>query len=447
VLDIRVEHTLDGAKKIGKYNHVVKFTAALPISLMEFMLAKRVAFIEAVAAAAEVDPTAVVIENLCSDPKKGLELTLNAPDAPAAASMASLLTTDRINAQMANQGLSAHVVMLRAPIATVDDAEMLGILREIKRSVANMISKGNSGKTSETIHSFEHVQEKQTDEILQLLRIEKIKTNQMFDKLKHFELRTNEKMQQTLDTINRCDASEAIRKTQEQIKDAGSESSNELQSIREAVLQKLSDLHLENQQRIASTEKATFEHIERLQARIEKVGADSKERDDESKERDAESKERDERMIKLLEQISNRLAAPMMTAGSRGGSATQAWSTPNPQPYEPENPRNRGIGSVGLMLGQLLTVASQDGKPRVHLQVEGVMPGGSAETCGMFRAGDEIMAVDGVALDGKTEIEAKRMFLGHDGSIMQLSVLRPSTGKHFSVSLRRHVLTEACLDR
>jgi C-terminal processing protease CtpA/Prc len=60
----------------------------------------------------------------------------------------------------------------------------------------------------------------------------------------------------------------------------------------------------------------------------------------------------------------------------------------------------------------------------------------------MFRAGDEIMAVDGVALDGKNEIEAKRMFLGHDGSIMQLSVLRPSTGKHFSVSLRRHVLTE-----
>ena len=435
MLDVRIEQTLDGAKKIGKYNDVVKFTAALPISLMEFMLAKRVAFIEAVAAAAQVDPTAVVIDNLCSDPKKGLELTLNAPDAPAAASMASLLTTDRINAQMANQGLSAHVVMLQAPIATVDDAEMLGILREIKRSVANMISKGNSGKTSETIHSFEHAQEKQTDDILQLLRMEKIKTNQMFDKLKHVELHMNEKMQQTLDHINRCDASESIRKTQEQIKDAGSKSANQLQSILESLLQKLSDLHLENQQRIASTEKATFEHIERLQARIEKVGADSKERD-------AESKERDERIIKLLEQISNRQAAPMMTAGSLGGSATQAWSTPNPQPYEPENLRNRGIGSVGLILGQLLTVASQDGKPRVHLQVEGVMPGGSAEMCGMFRAGDEIMAVDGVALDGKTEIEAKRMFLGHDGSIMQLSVLRPSTGKHFSVSLRRHVLTE-----
>jgi len=39
---------------------------------------------------------------------------------------------------------------------------------------------------------------------------------------------------------------------------------------------------------------------------------------------------------------------------------------------------------------------------------------------GMFRAGDEVMAVDGVMLDGKTLLEAKRMFLGLEGTMVQL---------------------------
>jgi len=39
---------------------------------------------------------------------------------------------------------------------------------------------------------------------------------------------------------------------------------------------------------------------------------------------------------------------------------------------------------------------------------------------GMFRAGDEIMAVDGVELNGKTLLESKRLFLGLEGTMVQL---------------------------
>ena len=39
---------------------------------------------------------------------------------------------------------------------------------------------------------------------------------------------------------------------------------------------------------------------------------------------------------------------------------------------------------------------------------------------GMFRAGDEIMTVDGVELNGKTLLESKRLFLGLEGTMVQL---------------------------
>ena len=95
------------------------------------------------------------------------------------------------------------------------------------------------------------------------------------------------------------------------------------------------------------------------------------------------------------------------------------------------------------MLGQLVEASGTTGLEGVgnkHLQVQGVMPGSSAEKSGKFRPGDEIESVDGITFDGKTLQEAKRMFVGHEGSMVHLSIVRPATSQQFSVRLRRQAL-------
>ena len=57
---------------------------------------------------------------------------------------------------------------------------------------------------------------------------------------------------------------------------------------------------------------------------------------------------------------------------------------------------------------------------------------------GMFRAGDEIMAVDGVELNGKTLLESKRLFLGLEGTMVQLRCAC------MAVSKCEHVLMRGC---
>ena len=102
------------------------------------------------------------------------------------------------------------------------------------------------------------------------------------------------------------------------------------------------------------------------------------------------------------------------------------------------------MGSVGLMLGQLIEANDPaTGRPRMHLQVQGALPGGSAEASGKFQAGDLISAVDGVSFAGRSLSEAKKMFVGHEGTMLLLSAVRPTTGKEFSVSLRRMALAKA----
>ena len=101
------------------------------------------------------------------------------------------------------------------------------------------------------------------------------------------------------------------------------------------------------------------------------------------------------------------------------------------------------IGSVGLMLGQLVEASGTTGLAGVsskHLHVQGVIPGSFAEKSGKFRPGDEIESVDGITFDGKTLQEAKRMFVGHEGSMVHFSIVRPATSQQFSVRLRLQAL-------
>ena len=80
---------------------------------------------------------------------------------------------------------------------------------------------------------------------------------------------------------------------------------------------------------------------------------------------------------------------------------------------------------------------------RVRDNSKGALPGGSAEASGKFQAGDLISAVDGVSFAGRSLSEAKKMFVGHEGTMLLLSAVRPTTGKEFSVSLRRMALAKA----
>ena len=320
---------------------IVKMTMVLPhASLHSFLHPVRLSFITAIAAAAGVkDLKFVRLENPCGDPKKRIEVCIGAESKAEAESIMSMLTSENINAQMEKNNMKMEkeghdlnkvptpALILEGPAVVTEDVEMLHVLGEIKSGVRNVLTKGDAGKAGANANSFERVMEKFSDDMLKRMRQMKEKIAEMQDynenfenrisgkiaEIQHynenFELHMTEDMQKTLQKIEK-DISETqneikqsikttqeqiedvSKKTQEQLKECNKESSDQRQAVHESVLQKLLDLHLENQQKIVSTEKATFEYIERLQARVEKV--------------DADSKERDERIIQLLEQISKR---------------------------------------------------------------------------------------------------------------------------------------------
>ena len=141
---------------------------------------------------------------------------------------------------------------------------------------------------------------------------------------------------------------------------------------------KLEETILEGQQasdakttQIMQTLSGIGENMAKLESRLNEV--------------DAASKHRDEHIISLLEQISKRqglVPAPAppppapVPAPPPPAPVPQAAPPQPPQPPQPAEP-NTAIGSVGLMLGQLMEVGRRDGRPKVHLQVQGVLPGTS----------------------------------------------------------------------
>jgi hypothetical protein len=51
----------------------------------------------------------------------------------------------------------------------------------------------------------------------------------------------------------------------------------------------------------------------------------------------------------------------------------------------------------------------------------------------------QVISIDRTSLETKTLQDAKRMFMGNEGTSIEVSVQRPSTGEVFNVMLRRQL--------
>jgi len=340
----------------------------------------------------------------------------------------------------------------------MEEGYLLKIMTEIKGGIKNVLAKGDAGKSGATATSFERVQEKASDELIKRLRDIKDQITSVMIYNKNFELHMNEEMKLTLTTLDaRIESSLSLQQhTADHLKQLDEESSTQrvthheglqeliqktLWCIQENQIQSITseEAILSAQDRSYEVENRLVEMVGKLDARIGEVESSLGLRVDTVaravEQACTESRQRDENILKLLEKISKKQSMetpsrPLPERAPTPPSSRSRRASPNPN-----------IGSVGLMLGQLTEAGTSGGQPKIHLQVQGVLPGGSAEMSGMFRAGDEVMKIDGLSLDGKTLLEAKRLFLGLEGSMVQLSVWRPSTGKEFTLSLRRHVFT------
>ena len=79
---------------------------------------------------------------------------------------------------------------------------------------------------------------------------------------------------------------------------------------------------------------------------------------------DAGSTERDKKMTSLLEQIAKKCQIAIQGSGEQASAQNVFHPVPTPNAI-----------SVGLVLGELVDNGMRNGKPRVYLKVQGILPG------------------------------------------------------------------------
>jgi len=135
----------------------------------------------------------------------------------------------------------------------------------------------------------------------------------------------------------------------DRVLDACEEHKEQIFKVEETVLdgQKRADA---NSDEILANLSALGQKMEQLESRIHAV--------------DAGSTQRDERMLHLLKQIAKKCHIAIQDSGAK----TLVQKVPHPPPIP------QAI-SVGLVLGEFVDKGMRNGKPRVHLQVQGILPG------------------------------------------------------------------------
>lgn len=220
-------------------------------------------------------------------------------------------------------------------------------LWELKRGVAAVLAKGDHGKGGVSATSFEHTQEKMTDEILQRMRDMKEQIADVKGYVTNFEFNMGEEFLATFETLDK----------------------------RVDVVLKQ---HAKMKEHLVEVQARREQHANEIKAAIAAA--------------EAQSRQRDMMIIDMIQQVAKKqglmlsLVPPVQVAVP---APQVAASAPSRSPsYSPSRRRTSRAG-VGLKVGNIQE-SLINGRQCHYMIVQGLVAGSAAESSGHIKAGDAV---------------------------------------------------------
>jgi len=269
-------------------------------------------------------------------------------------------------------------------------------LWELKRGVAAVLAKGDHGKGGVSATSFEHTQEKMTDEILQRMRDMKEQIADVKSYVTNFEFHMGEEFLATFETLDkRVDV----------------------------VLRQ----HAKMKEHLVEVQARREQHANEIKAAIAAAEAQSRQRDLMIIDMIQQVAKKQGLMLSLVPPVQVSVPAPQVPASNPSRSPS----------YSPSRRRPTRAG-VGLKVGNIQE-SLINGRRCHYMIVQGLVAGSAAESSGNVRAGDAILSIDEITLGGMGVTQAKFLFFGLEGTAVNLRLWRPETNSEFELTLYRMV--------